>query len=187
MAEYIEIDGDKDVERLIDSLLSTNQTMDKFVRKLIAKVMGEARGRVSKDISVSLANDPRKAYKAVKRAVYKQLFGGNISILAKRKASSSRATLVRQRKLDLHPYQRGGNRIKRSDRTKQLDSYYGSDRGFVLRFLNSGTSARQTRFGNRGAITGNNMFGHIAPWHMEQAVDEISDAVAEYITQKAHG
>lgn len=183
----VEVVGVDNVSAIVNSLLTTNPEMDRLVRKLINVATRDARNRVSKDIAGTIGNDPRKAARAVKHMVYKQLFGANISILSKRKASNSRATLVRQRQLDRTPHQRGGNRRPKSSRTKQLESYFGSDRGFVLRFLNSGTTQRMTKYGNRGAITGNNMFGHIAPWHMEKAVEEVSNAIIEYINKQANG
>jgi hypothetical protein len=182
----VEVVGVDNVSAIVNSLLTTNPEMDRLVRKLINVATRDARNRVSKDIAGAIGNDPRKAARAVKHMVYKQLFGANISILSKRHASNSRATLVRQRQLDRTPHQRGGNRRPKSSRTKQLESYFGSDRGFVLRFLNSGTTQRMTKYGNRGAITGNNMFGHIAPWHMEKAVEEVSNAIIEYINKQAN-
>lgn len=183
----VEIDGADRVEQLFDQLLTTDPTMDRMLRKLISKAMREVRSKTSNDISGYLKSDHRKAARAVKHSVYKRLFGGNVSILQKRKAGSE-FTLIRPRKLDQNPRQRGGNRIKRSDDARnRLDKYFGSDRGFVLRFINSGTVQRQSRWGNRGFIAGRNMFGHIAPWHMEQALEEISQAITEYISQEANG
>ena len=184
----VEIEGADRVEQLFDQLLTTDPTMDRMLRKLISKAMREVRSKTSNDISGYLKSDPRKAARAVKHSVYKRLFGGNVSILQKRKAGSEFATLIRPRKLDQNPRQRGGNRIKRNnDARNRLDKYFGSDRGFVLRFINSGTVQRQSRWGNRGSIAARNMFGHIAPWHMEQALEEISEAITEYIRQEANG
>lgn len=188
----IEVQGVEEVEHIFDQLLSNNPTMDRLVKRLIAVAMREARTRVSRDIRSNLTSDPRKAYRAVKHMVYKRIFGGNISILAKRK-SGAPSTYEPPR--TSRPGQRGGNRIKRvNGRTKtekyernRLDKYEGADRGFVLRFISSGTIPRQSRYGNRGSLPGNNMFGHIAPWHMQQAIEEISEAVAEYINQTANG
>lgn len=183
----VEVIGTEVVEEMVDGLLSTDPTMDRLVRKLIAVATREARNRVSRDIGRNIDDDPRKAARAVKHVVYRRLFGSNISILNKRRASNERVTLQRQRKLDANPRQRGGNRRKREDGRNRLDAYYGSDRGFILRFLSSGTDNRETRFGNRGHIPQSGMFGHIAPWHMQQAVEEISQAVAEYITKQSNG
>ena len=147
----------------------------KRLRALIRKEIKLARNRTAKDVHENLDNDPRKAYRAVKHMVYKSLLGGNISILAARKAGAPRDYHPR-RKLDDHPKQRGGNRRKRSKRTEQLDSYFGKDRGFVLRFQNSGTDNRDTRYGNRGHIAPRNIFARAAPLQMEKAAGNIARA-----------
>jgi hypothetical protein len=121
----------------------------------------------------------------VKFAVYKTLFGGNLSILAKRKAGA-KYELVRKRKLDENPHQRGGNRRPRSQRTKQLETYFGADRGFVLRFLNAGTDTRETRNGSRGAIRPRGVFEHTAPWQMETAAEIMADKINEYVKKVAN-
>jgi hypothetical protein len=183
----VEVTGAEQMEQIFNQLLSTDPTMDRFVKKLIRQVLREARNRVSKDIHTRLTSDPRKAYKAVKYMAYKKLFGGNISILQKA-AGRAGAPTTYARPHTLRQGQRGGNRIPRAtDSRNRLDKYEGSDRGFALRFVNSGTVKRLSRHGARGQITGNNMFGRIAPWHMQQAVEEASAAVAEYITQLANG
>lgn len=179
----VEISGYKETEALIDSLLSSEPTMDRLLKKLIRAAFREARNKTSRDLKANIVNDPRKSHRAVRFVVYKRIFGANINILAKRRASNSGASTPLPRKLDQNPHQRGGNRMKQSDRTKQLNSYTGSDRGFVLRFLSSGTDSRTSRYGNRGSMRTTNMFGYISLPHMEEAVREIHDAVAEYINQ----
>jgi hypothetical protein len=121
---------------------------------------------------------------AVKHTVYKQLFGGNLSILQKRRAGAKHEYNPPR---TLRTGQRGGNRRLRSERTKQLNSYYGADRGFVLRFLASGTVPRHTRYGNRGSIRQTNWFGHVAPFQMETAAKEVAEAINEYVTQVTNG
>jgi hypothetical protein len=188
MADFgnIEVDGFIENQQMFEHLLTYEPGFDKNFRTLVRKALQEARKNLSKDAKSYIENDPRKAARAVKHTVYKQLFGGNISILQKRKAGA-KYELMRHRKLDENPKQRGGNRRKRSERTKQLDSYFGADRGFVLRFLSSGTSSRQTRYGNRGAIRATNWFGHTAPREMEAAAARVADAINEYIKQQANG
>lgn len=181
---YFEVQGTEKLEAMFDSLMTSDPTMDKLVHRLIAVAMKDARNRVSRDIKAYLRTDPRQAYKAVKHTSYKSSFGGNVSILTKRKHSNTFGTLHRQRKLDLNPHQLGGNRVERvNDERNRLDKYIGSDRSFVLRFINSGTVERESRYGSRGSIGMTNMFGHIAPWHMQQAIDEVSEAVTEYINK----
>lgn len=178
----IEIQGADEVLEMFDKILSTYPTMDRTVRKVFAKVLRKARNNISKDIAPTLKDDPRQAYRAVKHMVYKTIFGGNVSILRKRKASNERVQVLRPRKLDANPRQRGGNRRKRSENTDRIDGYFASDRGFILRFVNSGTEKRITRYGNRESISSRQFFGRIAPWHMQAAVDSAAEEIMKYVT-----
>lgn len=183
-SEYIEITGLVENTRMFDRLLTTDESMSKNINKLIKDLLKTARKKLTNDAKSYIKNDPRKAARAVKFAVYKTVFGGNLSILSKKRAGA-RYELIRQRKLDQNPNQRGGNRRPRSQRTKQLDTYFGADRGFVLRFLNAGTAQRQTRFGNRGAISPTGLFSNTAQIHMETAAEMLADAINEYISRES--
>ena len=184
-SDYVQVSGFVENEAMFDHLLTTDPGFDLNVRSLIRKVLKEARGKLSKDIADYLDNDPRKAARAVKFGVYKSLFGGNLSILNKRKAGA-RYQLVRQKKLQ--PGQRGGNRRPRVDDDRnRLDTYFGSDRGFILRFLSSGTVGRNTRYGSRDSISQRNIFGRTAPWQMETAAEEVAANITEYIKQQTNG
>lgn len=184
--DVVTLEGFPEVEKMLEHLLMSDYDNARRVRGFIRKVLKEARTAISKDIRSDLPNDPRKAYKAVKTSVYKQLFGGNISILQKRKAGSPTKY---SKPRTLMPGQRGGNRIHvdPTGRTAQLDSYGGSDRGFVLRFQNSGTSARKSKYGNRGSITGRGMFSRSAPRRMEEAAEKLTRLITEYIKEEANG
>lgn len=184
--EHVQVSGFVENQEMFEHLLTYEPGFDRNFRAVIRKALQEARKNLSRDAKDYIKNDPRKAARAVKHTVYKQLFGGNLSILQKRKAGA-KYELVRQRKLDENPSQRGGNRRTRSSRTKQLDSYFGADRGFALRFISSGTEKRHTRFGNRGRIGATDWFGHTAPWQMETAAANVAEAINEYIKQQANG
>ena len=86
------------------------------------------------------------------------------------------------RKLDANPKQRGGNRVKRSPRTQQIMNYEGRDRGFILRFVNSGTykaNPRSTRLGNRGTITPRNWFTNVGQQQMQTLTQRLSRIIDE--------
>lgn len=181
----VEISGFVENIELFGHLLTTDTDLAASFRKIIRKVLSEARGKTSKDLKNFIENDPRAAYKAVRHVVYKRIFGGNVNILKKRKAGA-KYQLIRPRKLK--EGQRGGNRRPRIDDDRnRLDKYYGADRGFILRFLSSGTKHRETRFGNRGAIPQKDIFAHVATWHVEQAVAEIAENINEYINKQING
>lgn len=157
--------------------------MDKQLNDLTKKVIRKARGELVKNARVGfdMDSDPRSAYRAIKSTVYRRIKGGNVSILSKRRASSKRYPLP--------PSTRG-----RSQRTEQLLSYYGADRGFILRFLNNGTEPRavkgfngrrgfvsQAASGYRGSIKGRNWFGHASQAEMEKAAAELEKMIDELI------
>jgi len=183
--DHVEVRGLVENAEMFDHLLTTDTNFNDSTRAMIRSVLKDARKKVSRDISGYLDSDPRKAARAVKFAVYKTLFGGNLSILSKRKAGA-KYELVRKRKLDENPHQRGGNRRPRSQRTQQLETYFGADRGFVLRFLNAGTNTRETRYGTRGAIGPRGVFEHTAPWQMETAAEIMADKINEYVKKMAN-
>lgn len=153
---------------------------EKVIRGVIAKVLKDVRGKLSMSARAALPNDPRQAYRAVKHSVYKTILGGNVSILNSERKSGKAYPVPEQKPR----FARGGNRTARSRRTEDLMSYFGTDRGFILRFLNSGTSQRQSRYGNRGSISARNWFPGAAHAQMEQAAQVIADLVSQEITNR---
>lgn len=176
----ITIQGGDALERKIEQLSTENPGFRKRLREVIAKVMKQARSELSRkaDSGLRMKTDPRHAYRAVRYAVYKRILGGQVNILQSRKAHQANSyEPVRK----LRPGQRGGNRMERSKRTDKVMHYEGMDRGFILRFLNNGTSQRAisklteikrssgsskyrfikdaSRYGNRGTIAARNWFG----------------------------
>ena len=184
MADVVQISGLVENQARFEHLLSTNPGFDTSVKGAIRKVLKEARNKISDDAKSYIENDPRKAARAIKHTVYKSLFGGNVSILSKRRAGP-KYDLIRQK--TSRPGQVGGNRRPRVESRNRLDQYYGSDRGFILRFLSSGTVNRDTRYGKRGAIRSTNMFSHIATWHMQQAAEDVANAINEYVKHVNNG
>ena len=134
------VEGLTEQMQQLDALLSTNPDMEKRMQNVIRKVLTKAQRQMSKDIASDMPNDPRHAAKAVRKMVYRQLLGGNINILRKRRATAGASTYTPTRTLKTG--QRGGNRRLRGERTMRMESYNASDRGFILYWLNSGTGAR---------------------------------------------
>lgn len=143
----------------------------KEAKAVIADALREAQNDIRNGLRASLPSDPRGAYKAVKRTAYKSILGGNISILDRRTGTASVG-------VGESTPRRSSSGIRRrrpvSERTKQIDSYRGADRAFILRFLNNGTTARVTRFGNRGSIAARNLFEPVAARAMARAEAVIS-------------
>ena len=183
-----EVDGIVRQKQELESLLMSNPAMEKKVQGLIRKVLLAARRDVSKSAQDKIKTDPRQAYKAVKSAVYRRILGGNVSILSKRRAGKRGPVPPIVHKLETQVNSkgnhRGGNRMPRSRRTEDLLTYQGSDRGFILRFLNAGTSDRESRIGNRGSIAARNFFGTSSQQAMEKAAEQLDALIETLIKQE---
>lgn len=183
----MEVTGLDELSKKLDRLQAKDSQMEQRITKIIREAIKAARSMVTADAKGATGSDPRHAYKAVRTMVYKRILGGNINILQKRKAGSGKSGYEPPR--TLRPGQRGGNRVPRSKRTQQVMDYEGSDRGFILRFLNTGTGNREagTRggrlHGNRGSIAARNWFPSSGQRAMNAAaqyiVDEIDRLIAE--------
>lgn len=191
----VTVTGAAETIEFLNSIITKDANMERAIRRLIRNALKQARSSVSKDVRNYIKSDPRGAYKAVKHSVYKKVFGGNISILQKR----SRGVATSYTKPTSNHTGRGGNRWGRSKRTEQLESYGGADRGFILRFLNAGTTEKRTvkqytdkngdshrtrRLANRGSLPSTGLFAHTAPWQIDTAASLVSEAIEELIAMK---
>ena len=179
-------------EQNLRAAMSTDPKMRKVIQQHIREALFEARRDVM--AAFPAESDPRDARRAIRTSVYDKVLGGNINILTGKKAHG---TNNYEPQRTLTPGQRGGNRRKRSQRTQQVMSYAPLDRGFILRFVNSGTKTRvigfrntlkgnRTRYENRvyrinrgdKARTGNR--GAIAPrnWFKQSAESALGTAAA---------
>lgn len=194
----IELKGLSEFEKKLEQLRTDNPGFEKRLRDVIRKVLGHARANLRKDAASGLGmdSDPRHAYKAVRFAVYKRLFGGQLNILQSRRAGAS-TTYSPPRTLKAG--QRGGNRRLRTSRN--LDKYEGVDRGFILRWLNNGmtkTNPRTIHFtenpnrkvdkwnkhpntGNRGAIVARNWFRGASLQELQSVAGEMQQLIDKII------
>ncbi len=208
MADNFQIDGLVEQRKELEQLMMANPETEKKVQKLIRKVLLEARRTIAKDIKTELKSDPRQAYKAVKTAVYKRILGGSVSILNKKNAKGGGGY---EPPRTLKAGQWGGNRAPRSERTRQVMGYQGSDRAFILRFLNFGTGSRTIEFnsdphrqkvkrgskggdlkkygktintGRRGNIAPRNFFAASSQPAMEKAAEQLCSLIDQMITNE---
>ncbi len=208
MADDIEVIGLSELTKQLDALLSTDPDMEKAVRGIIRDVLNEARSELASRASegLQMKSDPRQAYRAIKTTVYRQILGGNVSILSKRKAGTPQDSYLPKSHTG-----RGGNRRPRSGRTMKLQSYWGSDRGFILRFLNQGTDGRSIEFksnpkrgnvkrgsrggdvtkygktvntGTRGSIRARNWFGSASMRELKAAADNLAGMIEQLIAER---
>lgn len=126
----------------------------KMVRNEVGRTLGIVRNKMRKIAAESLPRDPRKARQAVKSSKWKKQIGGSVSLYDRLKRNGYRAAI---------PPTKSGRPRKMSKRTEQIMSYWGTDRAFILRFINHGATDRMTgRYGgpslNRGSIPAHNFF-----------------------------
>ena len=182
-----QVDGLVKQRKELEQMLSSNPDMEKRLQKVIRKVLMQARKQVSQSAQGAMKSDPRQAYKAVKTSVYRRILGGSVSLLNKRRAG---APGNYEPPRTLQPKQRGGNRVKRGQRTQQLMSYQGADRAFALRFISQGTSQRiaGTRgghlSGNRGSIAARNFFSTSSHKVMQQAAADLDKLIDDMIKKE---
>ena len=175
----------------LDRLQLNRPSMEKKIETIIRKAINKAKKIVGEQARGAMPHDPHESYKAVKTMVYKQILGGNVSILTKRRASSKRSSYEPPR--TLRPGQRGGNRVKRGKRTQGLMEYTGTDRGMILRWLNSGTTNRiaGTRggrlSGNRGSMSARNWFPNAGERGMTEAAQYIVSEIDRLIAEELGG
>lgn len=186
--DNFEVDGFVAQRKELEALLMSNPEMEKRVQGLIRKVLLAARRTVAQAAQGKMRSDPRQAYKAVKSSVYRQILGGSVSILNRRRSSGGGSSYEPPRKL--RQGQRGGNRVPRSQRTQDVMSYEGADRAFILRFLNAGTDERfaGTRngglSGRRGRIAPRNFFADSSHTAMQKAAAELSTLIDDMIKKE---
>ena len=181
--------------QLLERLLSTNPKTQKALQELIRRVILEARSHVVRSIQFD-NGDPRQARRSVRTAVYKKILGANINIYNSRKAHG-RTSYEPPRKGSTG---RGGNRRSRSMNTQRIMSYGPNDRGFILRFINSGTNGRNIQFtvnesrhvdkwnahpntGYRGQITPRNFFRPVGERALVQAADHLANLIDTELTK----
>lgn len=161
-------------KQVLEQALSTNPKTQKILQKLIKQVIFEARAKVVAAAGSSMAHDPRETRKAVRTTVYKQILGANINMCDSRKAHGTNDyEPPRRSKVG----QRGGNRIPRSAKTERMMKYKSYDRGMILRWQNTGTSGRASRYGNRGSIAPRNFFRGSAQRALSAAINHLSQLI----------
>jgi hypothetical protein len=159
---------------LLEQLLTTNPNTEKALQKLIRKAIKEARAETASKIKFK-NGDPHHAAQSIRTTVYKKILGANINIYNSRRAHGSiDYTPPRKQR---PPHARGGNRLKRSEETQRILNYGPLDRGFILRWVNSGTNGRTSRYGNRKSIAARNFLRNAGEPALVKAVDTLSNLI----------
>ena len=186
-------------EQNLRAAMSTDPKMRKVIQQHIREALFEARRDVMNSMEFD-NGDPRGARRAIRTSVYEKVLGGQINILNGKKAHGSNSYEPPRKGSS----GRGGNRRPRSQRTQEIMSYAPIDRGFILRFVNSGTKTRvigfrntvkanrtryenrvyrinrgdKSRTGNRGSIAARNWFMSSAESAMANAAANIAEMIA---------
>ena len=198
----IEIKGLDERIKQFGEASTKNPMMRKRINEVIRATLAQVRKSLQNNAQsgLDMKSDPRKAYKAIKMAVYRRIFGGNVSILSPRSAGTMHFYAPPHRGTK-DPFGRGGNRMKRSERTTDMMSYQGGDRWMVLQWLNNGTRERfsgsgrngkteaQYRAfvertggrGKRGSIAARNWFGPRSYQELQAAADNIDKMIDDII------
>lgn len=198
MALIIDENGFKNQMEVLQAASTMDGELGKRLRDAIFNEMKAARDKIARSIKFK-NGDPRQSARAVKRYVSHKYLGGVISILSSRTASGGQADYQPPR--TLRPGQRGGNRRPISKRTYKIMNYPGVDRGFVLRFVNSGTKQRAierlmefkkanggskfkwvqdaSKYGNRGSIAPRNFFETAGNEALQTAIERLSAIIDE--------
>jgi hypothetical protein len=190
----IEITGLEERIKKFSEASTNNPMMRKRINEVIRQALAKVRKNLQNDAQsgLDMKSDPRKAHKAVKMAVYRRIFGGNISILSPRRAGTMKL-YEPPRKGTSDPKGRGGNRMKRSGRTTQMMSYNGGDRWMVLQWLNDGTNVRYAgsgrngrnmsgKRGNRGSIGARNWFGSKSTQELQNAAADLDKMIDDIVS-----
>lgn len=142
-------------------------TIRNQVRNSISRVRRAVTG------SLNFKSDPRMMRRAVQQTVYKRVIGGNVNILDPRKREHKTITVR---------YAKGGKTGKPrnrsvSQRTQLINSYYGKDRAFLLRMINTGKNMR--------GHSGRKGFFNMTEGLMRTAAREIDECIDKELQKTA--
>ena len=197
-AKSFEIEGYAEQMKKLKSMMTEDPTFRHRINAVVRQVLKEARKEISEDAMSVIGNDPRHAYKAVRSSVYRRILGGQVNILARKKAGAPTSYQKPRKGLP----KIGGNRWGRSDRTIALEGYEGMDRGFILRFFNAGTHVRAVRTykgkdgekhsinpeakkgGHRGSMDKREFFGNSSMRALEKASQQMQELIDRVIAQE---
>ena len=146
------------------------------LKNVINKQLNDVRTAVRGAVRGAFPTNRHKLDQAVSVRKYKSIWGGNVNIYNGRGQAGAGLTIIKTRKRNRYV----------SERTKQVESYVGKDRAFILRALEMGN--RDVRVagsrgnnrgghGSRGMLTARNFFADSAPKVTEAAQQQIERVV----------
>lgn len=142
MAASLDFNINKDYIKGLEELVTSSPDFSKQLDAIIWRALGEARKGLQQNALSAIKNgDPHESVRAIRRAVYKKIRGGAVGIVSRGRNTRFQAT-------------------GQSARTRQINSYQGIDRDFILRFINSGTGDRVGGHGRNTKMDSATLYSH---------------------------
>lgn len=185
--------------RVLQAASVVDSELGKRLREGIFVELKNIRDRIVSDIKFA-NGDPRGTAHAVKRYVARKYLGGVVSIMDGKSGGSKNSYEAPRKVYPGMKGKRGGNRMLRSQRTQDILSYGSSERGFILRFVNSGTYPRYANGRNgkwkngknatfyklqeqgdwfRGSIAPRNFFGTKGKPQVQKGIENLAKMIDE--------
>jgi hypothetical protein len=178
-------------ERLSARAGGNSEAFEEYFSALVRKELSEQLDRLRNEaVGEAVKAGAGSAATAVLRRMYRDALAGNINIGGNRKAAAS----MKREQEDPTGGRSGIHRDRTvKARTKRIREYYGPDRGFILRILESGrdeymaTSDGPTgrgsmaTYGRRGSIGARNWFFHSMSSDMELAAKELGETLVGHV------
>lgn len=156
-----------------------------LVRQRLGQALAVVRANAVKKAGIAIGpHDRGMAQRGISRRMYKGELAGNINIASPRRRMSSKR----------RPYTPGTQRTV-SNRTRALNEYYGIDRSFILRILESGRDefmahsesgakgrGSKASWGRRGALAPRSFF-HTMHADMEEAARNMGQDLTQFVEQ----
>jgi hypothetical protein len=165
----------------VRELMQFFQKKRKYIRRIMAGPIANAKKKVQVAARGAMRSDPRQAYKAVRGYVWKRGdIGMSVSIMDGKKRGGKTYSRVRK----IH------RPIK--ERTLQIDSYMGADRGFVLRALDQGhgnivTKLKTGGVGKLPMLPAKRFFARAAEPAVSEAAEEVARRISILIKEVSEG
>lgn len=174
-------------ERLSARAGGNSEAFGEYFSALVRKELSEQLDRLRNEaVGEAVKAGAGSAATAVLRRMYRDALAGNINIGGNRKAAAS----MKREQEDPTGGKSGIHRDRTvKARTKRLREYFGPDRGFVLRVLESGrdeymatpegpTGKRsKATWGKRGAISPKDWFASAMSGKMDRAASQLGDTL----------
>lgn len=152
------------------------------VKKAWKRELQTVRKVIQQSAKSAIPNDRASVWKGVRSVMYRSITGGNVNILESRSKSVT---------MNMTIYNRMHKRYT-SERTRQVESYWGASRSFILRFVNQGTKPRKAGSrgnsrggsGNRGTLPAKKWFIPAAQSALERMIERMDEVYKTVVNKE---